>query len=109
MKQVHVLSRCTSCRSIFLHSTGAASGVPRVCRAGIWLAGDLRCCTVFWGFLYRQAKLEQAKLAAKVMNVATPGTSSCSGSGCGAELKGSNVQSELKSMQHGLGMSRQLA
>ena len=62
----------------------------------------------FGGFIDLQAKLEQAKLAAKVMNVATPGTSSCSGSAC-SELKGSNVQSELKSMQHGLGMSRQLA
>jgi len=47
-----------------------------------------------------QAKLEQAKLAAKVMNVATPGTSF---SGETAELHGSNTQTELKAMQKGLG------
>jgi hypothetical protein len=53
-----------------------------------------------------QAKLEQAKLAAKVMNVATPGTSvGCSGADCaGAELKNSAVQAELKTMQKGLGI-----
>ena len=48
-----------------------------------------------------QAKLEQAKLAAKVMNVATPGTSFSSAP---AELKDSSVQTELKSMQKGLGI-----
>ncbi len=50
-----------------------------------------------------QAKLEQAKLAAKVMNVATPGTS-VSSAGAGAELKNSAVQAELKTMQKGLGI-----
>jgi len=49
-----------------------------------------------------QAKLEQAKLAAKVMNVATPGTSM--GAADGAEFKNSAVQAELKTMQKGLGI-----
>jgi hypothetical protein len=48
-----------------------------------------------------QAKLEQAKLAAKVMNVATPGSSFAAGSA--DELKSSNTQTELKAMQKGLG------
>lgn len=48
-----------------------------------------------------QAKLEQAKLAAKVMNVATPGSSFAAGSA--GELKSSNTQTELKAMQKGLG------
>lgn len=48
-----------------------------------------------------QAKLEQAKLAAKVMNVATPGSSFAAGSA--DELKGSSTQTELKAMQKGLG------
>jgi len=52
-----------------------------------------------WRIKLLQAKLEQAKLAAKVMNVATPGTSF---SGDTAELHGSNTQTELKAMQKGL-------
>ena len=51
-------------------------------------------------FCVYQAKLEQAKLAAKVMNVATPGTSF---SGDSAQLQGSHTQTELKAMQTGLG------
>ena len=51
-----------------------------------------------------QAKLEQAKLAAKVMNVATPGSSMAAGSA--GELRASNTQTELKAMQKGLGKCR---
>jgi len=52
-----------------------------------------------WRIKLLQAKLEQAKLAAKVMNVATPGTSF---SGDSAQLQGSHTQTELKAMQTGL-------
>ena len=44
-----------------------------------------------------QAKLEQAKLAAKVMNVATPGTSASK------SITSDSENAELKAMQKGLG------
>lgn len=44
-----------------------------------------------------QAKLEQAKLAAKVMNVATPGTSASK------SITSDSEDAELKAMQKGLG------
>jgi len=53
-----------------------------------------------WRIKLLQAKLEQAKLAAKVMNVATPGSSFAAGSA--DELKGTSTQTELKAMQKGL-------
>jgi hypothetical protein len=67
---------------------------------------SLSACALSPSLSPDQAKLEQAKLAAKVMNVATPGTSvGCSGADCaGAELKNSAVQAELKTMQKGLGI-----
>ena len=50
-----------------------------------------------WRIKLLQAKLEQAKLAAKVMNVATPGTSASK------SITSDSENAELKAMQKGLG------
>ena len=54
-----------------------------------------------WRIKLLQAKLEQAKLAAKVMNVAAPGASMAGATAPGLKSD-SRTQSELKAMQKGL-------
>jgi hypothetical protein len=53
-----------------------------------------------WRIKLLQAKLEQAKLAAKVMNVATPG--SYSAPAAVLKPKGSKTQTELREMQRSI-------